>query len=165
MDHNLEIRQKVKGLQVLLTKRLSIFQQAYLVLRPRSSSPSLTLRPLLSVFLRLFAWGGESTSATGVIKGASVYIVNVKTARLLCGGDISDDRVCLDDSTCQIASYVKSRTLIREGIYVTTSSTAHLSMVAINDPVGDLSLLDHYGDFIMSNLATTPRAWQTTFEV
>ena len=89
-----------------------------------------------------------------------------KSLLAICGGAIGKDKVCLEDTSCSVSAHATNKAQnIRPGIYIAAPTTNRSHFVAFKEPVGDLSLLEEYGDYIMTNLSTTVAVWTKIFEV
>ena len=106
--------------------------------------------------------GGGLVGLPDVVKGASVFILT-KTVSV-CAGPVGNDRVRLEDISCSVTSHSKKITL-KPGIYVAAQSTQYSKRVAYLTPVGDISLVQKYKDYLMTNLATSRQAWTGIFDI
>jgi hypothetical protein len=77
---------------------------------------------------------------------------------------VGSDRVCLEGTDCQVTSHGKKFKL-EPGIYVSAPPSQYSKKVAYLSPVGDISLVQQYRDYLMTSLTTTREAWQGVFEV
>ena len=106
--------------------------------------------------------GGGLVGLPDVVKGASVFILTRTVS--VCAGPVGSDRVCLEGTDCQVTSHGK-KIKLKPGIYVSAPPTQYSKKVAYLSPVGDISLVQQYREYLMTSLTTSREAWQGVFKV
>ena len=139
-------------------------------LRAGASSPSvadLSTR-FSNVTLSPGGGGGNSQALVRLTSGESVFVVHapidMTSNTSLCGVGFGNQGKRCFRTGCAIQSHVESRRLpgfhLDEGIYVKVGPDKD---VVHEDPVGELSLLDHHGTEILTVSDCTPALWNTRF--
>ena len=139
-------------------------------LRAGASSPSvadLSTR-FSNVTLSPGGGGGNSQAPVRLTSGESVFVVHapidMTSNTSLCGVGFGNQGKRCFRTGCAIQSHVESRRLpgfhLDEGIYVKVGPDKD---VVHEDPVGELSLLDHHGTEILTVSDCTPALWNTRF--
>ena len=139
-------------------------------LRAGASSPSvadLSTR-FSNVTLSPGGGGGNSQAPVRLTSGESVFVlhapIDMTSNTSLCGVGFGNQGKRCFRTGCAIQSHVESRRLpgfhLDEGIYVKVGPDKD---VVHEDPVGELSLLDHHGTEILTVSDCTPALWNTRF--
>ena len=92
--------------------------------------------------------------STIIVKRDSVFVQ-------VCGGPIgkSSDKVCFESNDCTVSSHQGKGLKLQAGIYVKASATPTSEKVIYKEPVGDLTLLSHHQDMILSHEEGDPLKW------